>query len=91
MAVVSMTLIHNQKRVLEETPALFLIYKIQNILDRIDQFLKTWYSRLYENLKYTFLKMYRKRIGVIIRQKNIILVKKPKMGWFVVCKIGMFS
>ena len=45
---------------MEETPALFLIYKIQNILDWIDQFLKTWYSRLYENLKYTFLKMYRK-------------------------------
>ena len=64
-----MTLIRKQKSAGRDSSTL-LIYKIQNILDWIDQFLKTWYSRLYENLKYTFLKMYRKRMGVIICQKH---------------------
>ena len=78
MAVVSMTLFII-KRVLEETPALFCIFKFRIFWTRLTNF-KTWYSRLCENLKYTFLKMYRKRIGVIICQKNIILVKETENG-----------
>ena len=76
MAVVSMILIHNQKSAGIDS-ALCYIFKFRIFWTRLTNFLKTWYSRLYENL--SILSENVQRMGVIICQKNIILVKKPKM------------